>query len=199
MHLASFLFGIVVTLVAGYFYILALAFGEPKTSRHKRMSEEDQQKMIKSIKIRFGKVEKITIEQMRLMDLLTAPNKGAAHAKGKKDLVDGIEALEDNKINIFRSILKDGFNPVVSMYNEAGKKEDMKMSEAIERSENFRNKGKKPFKPKTNMHLIPPPPLTPVTRLRPKNKKSDLKNVSDNVFKLSDFRSKNEPDPTKTR
>lgn len=180
----SFMAGIILTLLSMVGYIFALAKSykpeETKTLRN-RLSKKDSDKLVASIKVRFKEIEGLTVEQLRLVDILKAPNKGAMHAKGKGGVLRRVEELEDAKINIFRSIVKDGFNPSVGIYDNDGQKVEMKMSEAIAKRDASH----------------PPVPPTP-TPFKPKLIKTDLNNTRENVYKLSDFRSKNESGPTKT-
>ena len=188
----SFLAGVITPLVFILIYIAWLGRDIEKAKGKNRTPQAHE--MIGSIKYRFKEIESITMKQLELMDMLQAPNKGAAHARGKKTLVDSISSLEDNKMDIFRSILKDGFDPKVTIYDENGQKVDMKMSEALKKSDDLkREKEEKDnrFKPK---HKTPPPP----TKLRPKSKKTDLKSSRDNVYNLNKFRRDNDPGPKKT-
>jgi len=193
----AFMAGIILTLCTLVVFVLFLA-GKPEVvqvSKKKELSKADRE-MIGSIKYRLKNIESITIKQLKLMDMIQAPNKGSAHARGKRDLMGSIEDLEKEKMDIFRSILKDGFDPTVSVCDETGYKVEMKMSAAITKSE-------KHNKTEDNVPLPPNPfrdrtRLTPPIPIKTKLRKTDLKKPCDNVFNLSDYRSKNESGPTKT-
>ena len=188
----SFMAGIIIPLAFIAIYIMWLGHSLEKDSNKKKVKSAEAHEMIGSIKYRFKEIESITVKQLELMDLIQAPNKGAAHAKGKRGILKNITELEDSKMDIFRSILKDGFDPKVTIYDENGEKVDMKMSAALKKSDDAKKEKElkdNPFKSKKSTPPIP---------LHPKKQKTDLKSSRDNVYNLSKFRRDNDPGPKKT-
>lgn len=83
-----------------------------------------------SVKYRFSKVNEITEQQLALISRAERPSASAAHSRSKNDIVGQIKALEEEKISIFRSILKDGIDPKLQMIVD-GKPQTILMSEAV--------------------------------------------------------------------
>ena len=70
-------------------------------------------------------------QQLSMWRQLDGPSKGASHGKWKSGVIKQINALEEDKINIFRDILKEGYDLTISMVEEGGEIKKMKMSEVI--------------------------------------------------------------------
>lgn len=127
--LASFLLGI----VFGFIATITAAY---LTFKHldKQQSEVDKVKkdikLIASIKKRFSTVSEITNQQMELLSRTERPSASALHSKHQNGIIGEIKRLEEEKISIFRSILKDGLDPNLSIIID-GKVTTMKMSEAV--------------------------------------------------------------------
>jgi len=73
--------------------------------------------------------------QLELTAQLEAPTKGTSHSFWKRDLQSQIMDMEEEKMDIFRSILSDGVDPVLVTMGLDGEREDIKMSVAVERYE----------------------------------------------------------------
>jgi hypothetical protein len=84
-----------------------------------------------SVKYRFSKVTEITERQLELVSRTERPSASAAHSRHKNSIVGELKSLEQEKIEIFRSILKDGIDPKLQIVID-GKPSTMKMSEAVE-------------------------------------------------------------------
>lgn len=83
-----------------------------------------------SVKKRFARVTQITSEQMELLANAERPSASATHSKYQNSIVSELKKLEKEKMDIFRSILKDGVDPKLSVIAD-GKPTVMKMSEAV--------------------------------------------------------------------
>lgn len=86
--------------------------------------------LIGSIKYRFAKVTEITERQMQLISNTERPSASAAHSRHKNSIMGELKALEQEKIEIFKSILSDGVDPQLSIVVD-GQPQNMKMSEAV--------------------------------------------------------------------
>lgn len=88
--------------------------------------------LVGSVKYRMKQVDELTNTQNDLSAHVLRPNASAAHSKWKNDLIGQLKDLERLKINIFRSIVADGLDPLLMMGVEGnGEPKLVKMSEAI--------------------------------------------------------------------
>ncbi len=128
--IGSFLFGVAVGVMGLYVFALY------KLNSYSRRSDKVIDELRKdvdlalSVKQRFSRVSEITNEQMDLLASAERPSASAAHSKHQNGIVGKLKKLEEEKIAIFRSILKDGLDPKLSVVI-AGKPTTMKMSEAV--------------------------------------------------------------------
>ncbi len=105
-----------------------------------------------SVKYRFTKVNEITEQQLNLIGRAERPSASAAHSRSKNDIVGQIKALEEEKISIFRSILKDGIDPKLQIIVD-GKPQTIKMSEAVamhDGTQAYPESKTEPMKPRNN-------------------------------------------------
>ncbi len=129
IHSAFFLgivAGAAVTTLAGLIYGTSLAKQEDVKVKEAMKNVE----LLGSVKYRFTKVNEITEAQLNLINQAERPSASASHSKHKNDIVGQIKALEEEKIEIFRSILKDGVDPKLSIMTD-GKMQSIRMSEAV--------------------------------------------------------------------
>lgn len=82
-----------------------------------------------SINGRLKRVKEITAEQLNLQGHASGPQKNALHGRHKNGIIGQIKALEEEKDNILRSILKDGHDPELTTMDETGTVHQMKLSE----------------------------------------------------------------------
>lgn len=87
-----------------------------------------------SIQSRLLEAQEITRQQLDLRAEAEMPSMNSAHSKYKNSLIYEIQKLEEEKINILESILKDGYDPVVSTINEYGETNQIKLSDFIAKS-----------------------------------------------------------------
>lgn len=103
---------------------------------NKKSPKIDTDKMIKniellgSIKYRVTQISNITDRQIELASRTERPSASAAHSRYKNDIVGELKSLEEDKITIYRSILKDGIDPELQMIM-GGELKTLKMSEVI--------------------------------------------------------------------
>src|SRR6185369_8368026 len=71
--------------------------------------------LVGSIKYRFAQVTEITSRQMDLISSVDRPSASAAHSRHKNSIAGELKALEQQKIDIFKSILADGVDPQLSI------------------------------------------------------------------------------------
>ena len=87
------------------------------------------------VKVQFKEANRITDKQMELLGSLERPNASASHARYKNQILQQVKDLEEKKIEIFKSILDTGIDPVISMFTPDNGKVEMRMSDALKRHE----------------------------------------------------------------
>jgi hypothetical protein len=108
-------------------------------STKKKYSKEEIERLVKnaqtvgSVAYRYSIVEDIMNRQLELAAQLEAPTKGTSHSRWKQDIQKQIMQMEEEKMDLFRSILEDGVDPVLVTMSADGQREDIKMSEALKR------------------------------------------------------------------
>jgi len=92
-------------------------------------TEEDKKK--NSIKERLFQASALAQTQMTIKAQLEMPSKNGLHSKYKNDLVFEIQDIEQQKIEILKSIIADGFDPMITVVNENGVKAEITLSTYI--------------------------------------------------------------------
>lgn len=87
--------------------------------------------LIASAKKRFAEALKISDQQQDLLGRLDGPSKGALFSQWRNSVRQELLALERQKIDIMRSIVADGIDPVVSVAGEGDTLVKKRMSEAV--------------------------------------------------------------------
>lgn len=82
-----------------------------------------------SLSDRMKRVKEISSEQLELTRSIDGPQKNSLHGKHKNSLVNRLKALEEEKNDILRSIIADGYDPELTTVNESGVVDKMKLSE----------------------------------------------------------------------
>jgi len=96
----------------------------------KKKATELEQKT-NSIKERLVKASQISQTQTDLRNQAEMPSKNGLHSKYKNGLVAEISELEQEKINILKTIIVDGFNPIITVIQDGGTKEEVPLSDYI--------------------------------------------------------------------
>ena len=87
-----------------------------------------------SVDERLTRVKEIINEQFNLQYQTEGPQKSAMDGKHKNMNIRTVKSLEDEKNEILRSIITDGYDPTVSVAGYDGKITDMKLSEFMVQS-----------------------------------------------------------------
>jgi len=123
-------------------------------SSKKKYSKVEMNKIIKdaqtvgSISWRYTIIEDITKKQIAIMSQLEAPTKSASHSKWKHNLIEQVEDMEVEKMNLFRSILAEGVDPILGCRKPSGELESLKMSEVLKRFDDHSASENPPTLPK---------------------------------------------------
>lgn len=128
-----FLFGI----IGGIILCIGITYYFGKRALEKRNKEVSggaaatTPKKVESIASRMKRVKEITDEQMDLQGQISMPQKNALHGKFKNGLMDRLKDLEDQKNEILRSIVADGFDPEITVMDEIGVVSNIKLSDFL--------------------------------------------------------------------
>lgn len=163
--LVGVLLGIVGTLM--FLALISVRAGRLDEKQVKMIIDEAEK--IGSIKYRFEQAQELSAQQLDLLNQAYQPSMSAAHSRYKNGLIHRVEEIEKEKIEIFRTIVKDGVDPYLQLAGPDGKLEKVRMSEAIKRSEQ-------------GLGITPRPEL----RKEP-TKKTDSKSPRENASNVIDF------------
>ena len=130
MLMVSFILGLILGFVSTVGLVLYLG----KKSLSKKLeskldSLKDATKKIESVSDRMKKVKDIVNQQLDMQAQATMPQKNGLDGKYKNGLIREIKRLEEEKHEILKSILKDGFDPEITTIDEAGVVTSMKLSQ----------------------------------------------------------------------
>lgn len=87
------------------------------------------------IRERLIKAAELARTQLELRAQVEAPSKNALHSRWKNNLVKEIRDMEEEKISVLKSVLDDGFDPLVTIITSEGTKEEVPLSAYISKSE----------------------------------------------------------------
>jgi hypothetical protein len=82
------------------------------------------------LQAKIERINEISNEQIQIFGALDQPNASAAHGRYKNSLVSKIKAMEEEKLDLFRSMLKDGADPTMSIRID-GEAKTMKASQLL--------------------------------------------------------------------
>lgn len=139
----GFLMGLVVSFIVTIYLTTRALNKQDQEDREDIHELMEKMELIGSVKYRYKKIEEITDKQLDLVSRVDRPSASAAHSRYKNDIVGQLKALEDEKVDIMRSIVDDGIDPNITISID-GEPQSMKMSEAINMHD---INNKKPFTP----------------------------------------------------
>lgn len=94
-----------------------------------KLTQDDEKRA--SIITRLKQAQAITEQQLDIRDATDQPSKNALHSRYKNGLIGDIKKLEEEKIAILQSILNDGFDPVISVVDENGTRQELPLSHFV--------------------------------------------------------------------
>jgi hypothetical protein len=98
----------------------------------KEMSNLPPRHMTKSVLERLKKAGECTQEQNAIAAQHSMPSSNALHSKYKNQLASRFKQLEEEKLEILRSIVTDGFDPMVMCFNNSTQQnEEILLSEFL--------------------------------------------------------------------
>lgn len=126
--LTMFMLGLI-TGVYGTLTIIT-ALGQRALNRRKRELEKSTPKM-ESVSSRMKRVKDITNEQLDIQSATAGPQKNAMHGKYKNGLISRMKELDEQKNEILKSIILDGFDPTITVMDTDGSVAEIKLSEFL--------------------------------------------------------------------
>ena len=116
----------------------------------------------------LAKVREVSSRQVALIQQLSMPNKSAAHARWKNDLVKQVEELDAEKIGYLRQVLANGHNPKMLVYSaNDGQTEEKLLSDLMIEYDTMMAKKNQPISkspPKLEIVKEVPKPILTVLR-----------------------------------
>lgn len=120
----------------------------PPPSSDKRKDVAAQKEAYAKVKPRLDRAAQITQEQAELMAQIDMPSKNSLHSKFKNGLVAEAKKLEEEKTELLRSIIADGFDPEITVQVGTG-------LQRMHLSEYLQGQGYDVGKPATNNEAPP--------------------------------------------
>jgi len=94
-------------------------------------NQQTSQPSIKVNQARFDQAREISKQQEQLADKAAGPSTGASHSLWKNQVRGELIEMEREKMDIFRAIVADGFDPKLKVMVENGDVVERAMSECI--------------------------------------------------------------------
>lgn len=88
-----------------------------------------------SIRDRLMQASKIAEVQNGLRAQAEMPSKNALHSRYKNGIILQVQELEAQKISILKTVLGDGFDPLITILREGGVQEEIPLSVYVSQSE----------------------------------------------------------------
>ncbi len=130
----GFTVGVAFVFAYGGYKLRQMAKANTELFEKQKKKAAEQGHATESIQDRLTKVQLITKQQLELASMVDMPSKNALHSRYKNDLHHEIRRMEDDKNVIFRSILRDGHDPLVTILNASQEQETIKLSEYMIRT-----------------------------------------------------------------
>lgn len=124
--LITFVLGMFVGVAAMTAYVIYLG---NKGLKEKKSKLEVVKAKAESLDKRMRRVKEITKEQIDLANKADGPQKNGLDGKYKNGLIGQIKKLEEERNDIMRSIITDGYDPELTTMDETGVVTKMKLSE----------------------------------------------------------------------
>jgi hypothetical protein len=112
-----------------------------------KAEEMDRQK--NSIKERLTKASELAQQQMALKAQMEMPSQNALHSKYKNGLVGELQDMEQQKLDLLKTVLAEGFDPMITVVSETGVKTEIPLSTYVNEATVLLNEsvGTKPAAP----------------------------------------------------
>lgn len=106
-----------------------------------------------SIKERLIAASELAQAQMAIRAQMEMPSKNALHSRYKNSMVGELQDMETKKLDILRTILAEGFDPMITIINDAGAQDQVPLSSYVDQAATLLNDsmGNKPPAPPSNL------------------------------------------------
>jgi hypothetical protein len=118
-----------------------VAYGSYQVGKLKKKRDElfeevkkkamDMESKTSSIRERLAEASKLAQVQADLRSQAEMPSKNSTHSRHKNGIISEIQLLEQQKLDILRTILAEGFNPVITVVHDGGAKQEVSLSEYV--------------------------------------------------------------------
>lgn len=119
----------------GFYYLNKIKKKRKKLAEDLKKHTDELESKKASIKEKLLKASDITKAQMSLRDQIELPSKNALHSRHKVGLMYELRDLEKEKIDILKSILLEGYDPMVTVLSPSGTREELALSTYVNNSE----------------------------------------------------------------
>lgn len=99
------------------------------SKRYLNKSSKDKAPSADTVSDRLKKVKELTNQQLNLQSQAEIPQKNGLDGRYKNGLIKEVKRLEEEKTEILKSIITDGFDPSITTLDESGEVKQMKLSE----------------------------------------------------------------------
>jgi hypothetical protein len=92
-----------------------------------------------TIRQRLAEAGRIADEQAQLRAMAEMPSKNSLHSRHKNNLVGQLFELEAQKISILKTVLGEGFDPMITILRDGGVQEEISLSQYVAQAEESMN------------------------------------------------------------
>jgi hypothetical protein len=107
-----------------------------------------------SIKERLVKASELANAQMDIRAQMEMPSKNALHSRYKNGLIGELQDMEQQKLDLLRTVLAEGFDPMITVINESGAKSEIPLSTYVDEATGVLSR---------HLGETPPPPPSDAT------------------------------------
>jgi hypothetical protein len=92
-----------------------------------------------SIADRLKKASELAQQQLALKAQMEAPSQNGLHSRYKNGLAGEIYDMEEEKLQLLRTVLAEGFDPMITIINESGTREEVPLSAYVNQASGMLN------------------------------------------------------------
>lgn len=144
--LAGFNLALIVCVIAVFLKVRGTLLGmnPSKVELEKLLPSTPEQPISpdEDVNVRLARASELTRLQNDIMQQAQQPSANALHSKHKNELVQQYKALEIEKMSVLSSIIKDGHDPMVTVFNAASKQNEEVRLSVFLNATNWREKPK---------------------------------------------------------
>lgn len=152
--MGAFVLGFAVAVFSVFGLLIYLSFDkkevEKKLEEIKNGNSEVQKtrELHAKVKPKIDRITEITNEQLQLKSNSEQPSKNAVHSRYKNNLIGQFKALDDEKTQLLREVVEEGYDPLITIEDEFGETKSITLSEHLYTLGVYVGKYAKPEEPK---------------------------------------------------